>query len=143
MGLIKSIRKSMKLKKLSNHYISNGGFGGGVVSMMQFDQEEFFDELYELMVFDHGNRVVVDHFKIDKEALEEKFQTLIVSGCGMSVRGHFVAISAFAFFQTLEYVFSSKPESRDELHLIAFNLVDWFGEGKSNRLVEVNYGVLT
>ena len=140
MGLFGSIRKSMKLKKLSNHYISNGGFGVDVVSMMQFDQDDFIDKLYELMIFDHANRVVVDHFKIDKEALKEKFQTLIVSGCGMSVRGHFVAISAFAFFQTLEYVFSSKPESRDELDLLAFNLVDWFEEGKSNRLVEVSYG---
>ena len=113
------------------------------VSMMQFDQDDFIDELYELMIFDYPNRVVVDHFKIDREALKEKFRVLIVSGCGMSVRGHFVAISAFAFVQTLEYVFSSKPEGRDELDLFAFNLVDWFGEGKSNRLVEVNYGVST
>lgn len=140
MGLIKSIRKSMKLKKLSKSYTSNGGYESDAISLLHFDQEEFFDELYELMVFDHGNRVVVDHFKIDKESMQEKFKILLISGCGMSVRGHFVAISAFAFFQTLEYVFSSKPESRDELELFAFNLVEWFGEGKSDRLVEVNYG---
>ena len=49
------------------------------------------------------------------------------------------AISALAFSQTLEYVFSSKPEKQDELDLFASNLVNWFEDGRSDRLVNVNY----
>ena len=143
MNLIRSIRKSIKLKKLSNRFTSYIGFGGDLVSLTESDQEEFINELYELIIFDRGNRVVVEHFKIDKEALQEKFQLLLVSGCAMSVRGHFVAISAFVFFQTLEYVFSSEPEGRDEIELLVSNLVEWFGDGKSDRLVNVDYGNLT
>lgn len=142
MGLIRSIRKSIKLKKISERFVAHGGTLDAI-SVLDFEQEEFLDDLYGLMLFDNENKVVVKYFDIYKQALQEKFKVLLTSGCGMSVRGHFVAISAFAFFQTLEYVFSSEPNGRDELELFASDLVNWFEDGRTDRLVNVDYAHLT
>jgi hypothetical protein len=101
---------------------------------------EFFDILYDLMNYDRGNKIIMKYFKIDKEKMKRKFILLHkYLSVSRSNDGHFIIISIFLYPQTLEYLFYKEIENRD-INLITAILSNWFNDGLSHRLVEIDYG---
>lgn len=89
------------------------------------------EELYDLIESDPALRRVLESHGADRSTLRELEHFLSVTGCGMWVRGHWIATSALAFPASLDFVLKHRNASTsEEVEFIGAKLFEYFHRGR-------------
>ena len=100
MGIIRSLRKQMKLRRISRvlgalfdaaRWVDELGSGG------TSEKDRALEDLLDLCESDFQLRQIMDAHGANRETLSELYWMLIANGAGQWAGGHFVAASALAY----------------------------------------------
>lgn len=130
MEIIKSIKKSIKLKKISQELGIGKGIDPSIEGTMEKKDrsEKALKELFDICQKDPDIDIILKKYKIDFDHYKELYYNLLSAGTGQWSNGHYVAASSLAFVFTLRYILENlNKESPTE---IAFSLLDYFEKGK-------------
>jgi len=115
MGLISSIIKSYKLKKISKVLVPALDQGSQDAAIMNlFEGNKIFprgdkldnaiSDLYCLAKKDPTTKPLLDAYTIDENSFKKLYWSLIKNGGPGYIKGHWVPASTLVFGDTLEYV---------------------------------------
>ncbi len=135
MGLLASVRKSMKLRSISKRLAASPVssldlddiMGSSPMAKRRADAEE---ELFALVAGDPTLAAILQRHGATKASLSHAFKLLSAAGCAQWVSGHWVAASALAFDCTLDFVLANtmaKPRSMSTI--VAMRLIEYFDCG--------------
>jgi len=137
MNLFQSIKKTSKLRKISKKLGKSLDFSNLLESIMDKSKDDAEEELLELCVSDSTLKSILDTHHVSKEELREIYHQLLYDGAGQWVRGHYVAASALAYQQTLEYLLQSKKQdiqSSGNRMQITVRLIQYFAKGETGAI---------
>lgn len=101
MKFFSSVKKTFKVNKLAKQ------MSKPIRSFSDLKNdysEKAREELFNLILNEDDNlKPIVEEYSINRDVLNKLYTKLIVAGAGQWVRGHFVAVSALVFPNTLEY----------------------------------------
>jgi hypothetical protein len=142
--IIRSIKKSYSIKKLTKEYIKYSPvFGTSAFEALTSDRSEKQDkvlgEIVEIAFKEPLNQPTIKKFKITKDKLKDCVKHLELIGCGQFFRGHYVAISSIMFASTLEYIFYKERNNREEKERMAIELIKYFDQNKTGNIVKIDY----
>lgn len=107
MGFFSTLRNSsQKSKKLKQISLALGG-GRKTMSLEDlFDdsRDKVLEEMLDYCFSDPNLSVLLHEFSVSREELKNLYYILLNHGLGQWVRGHYVAVSALFFPQTLRYL---------------------------------------
>jgi len=142
MGLISSIIKSNKLKKISKVLVVDPdksiddtfndfffGSRGDILDKALFD-------LFKLAKKDPHTNILLDEYKIDKDSFRDLYWSLIKNGGVGYRKGHWIPASSLVFGATLEYVLKAKNNPKIDMREVVYQLKDYFGNNKTGEVVE-------
>ena len=121
-GIFRSIKKSKKLVQYSQ-----------ILSDFGSDDDEALQGIIDIAFEDPNCIPVIEKHKITRKKMESKYRELCIHGAGQVVKNHWVAASALAYPQTLDYIFrnSKKKMTRDSGGVVAYALIEYFEQGKT------------
>lgn len=100
MGVIRSLRKQWKLRRISRALdasFDSSRFIDELVSDKRSKKELALEDLFKLCESDRRLREIMDEHRVDRESLREFYWSLMANGAGQWVGGHFVPASALAY----------------------------------------------
>lgn len=124
--LIYTIKKSSKISKLQ-HSIAVFPRVDNVSNMLDdFDsKDKLLNSYFDVCLEDPGVLKIMNDYQTSKGDLRQIYDKLLELGAGQWAGGHYVALSAIAYVQTLEYVI--KKKKMDEFNTeVANNLIIYF-----------------
>ena len=140
MGLLneifRSLKKSKKLRNISLVLGKEMDISDIRNSMLGIDnsRRKAEEDLYNLVASDPNLKIIMQKHGANKETLKEIFEAVEALGAGQWVKGHYVAASALAFRETLDYLLSNKNKltsSKDNME-ICYRLITYFDWGETN-----------
>jgi|TARA_B100000315_G_scaffold119556_1_gene109520 hypothetical protein len=146
MGLFGSIfgsfSKSKKLSKLQNIIWGDlGTLGPSGFEAMQESQkakEKALQEYWGLCEADEGVAQLMKEHSLSRKNLNDLYMKLIKTGVGQWIKGHFVALSALAYYETFYYLLESQKRGRvdgEDFKEVAHDILCFFrGDIKNGEL---------
>lgn len=136
MGLLRSLSKSFKLRKISKvlgEPLWSRGFGVQSILEKSRRKDAALEELLDLAESDPAVRLVMEQHAATRDTLKEVYRLLCVAGADQWVKGHYVAASTLVFGPTLDYVLrksAAGAPQREDLQEAAHRLIQHFKRGK-------------
>lgn len=142
--IIRSIKKSYSIKKLTKEYIKYSfDFNTTAFEELTSDrsdkQAKVLNEIVEIAFKEPLNQPTITKFKITKDKLKDCVKKLELLGCSQFAKGHYVAISSIMFASTLEFIFYKERNSRVEQQKMAIELINYFDQNKLGNIVKIDY----
>lgn len=132
MGFFSSLKKSLKLKKISKVLGREFDANETINAFYNKDNEHFdssknaLEELLDICFEDQTLRKVVELHSWSREDLRNEYHLLEANGCGQWHRGHYITASAFMFGTTLHYVLSTKDKLTIDQRI--YRLIEYFAK---------------
>ena len=133
MGLITSIVKSVRLKRLSKTLEGRTGSAFEMLKQAQ-QREKALEALLDLCLAEPNLKAIVNMHGSNRGELKAVYRSLNANGAGKRVRGHFVVASVFAFGATLDYALTGVREGF-HIRKVASELVGYFEDGRMGIVV--------
>ena len=128
MGIIRSIRKSWELQRISRILGQPPDPARFLEDLQSGTTARALNDLFKLCETDPQVRIVLDkHGVVGRDRLQETFELLLHFGAGQWIAGHYVAASVFAFPATLDFVFASVGHEPWEKIVVV--LLEYFERG--------------
>lgn len=130
-----SIKKNLKLRKLSQILDSSIGFSIEEMMKTSEKKEKALKELYDLCSKDkHLNSILNEH-KITFLKYDEIYSQLLRAGAGQWAKGHYVAASSLVFGSTLRFILENKDKM--DISDLAYSLIDYFENNRTGQVKEI------
>ena len=117
------LRKSWKLGRIGRRHILNGDRHSNLDKLNPI--ERTLTDVLTITDHDPGVQFVMKERQISPATLEDLYKKLIANGAGQVCAGHFVAASALAFGQTLDYLLTGEDAGRS-WHEMAYRMIRYF-----------------
>ncbi len=135
MGILASIRKSMKLRSISKRLAADSEREltmADIANNSPFAKNRALaeKELFDMVENDPLLAAIMRHKGTTRTDLSNAYEDLLAAGCGQWVRGHWVAASALAFGTTLGFVLTSTKTGSISLDAMG-RLLDYFQRGET------------
>jgi hypothetical protein len=142
--IFRSFKKSNRIKRLSKEYlkysINSSTTGFEALSQERLEKKsKVLDEVIDMAFNEPNNQPVIKKFGLDKKKLEEIVQELEFNGAGQYLGGHYISISAILYPQTLEFIVYKKREKDLEKMRMMLRLMDYFKNGETGNIVDIEY----
>ena len=114
--LIKSFKKSIRLKKISKN-LSKVFDSNDILNFQERDKvlNENFNMLFEICQSDKNVNLLLEKNKIDSATLKEIYNLLKRYGSGQYAGGHYVAASSLVFPSTLQFLLEHYKGNKFEI----------------------------
>jgi len=131
-NLKSSFSKSKRLKDISKRLAQASSPTLDIKRMMtqSSEKKEILQELYELCENDKQLSVILKKHNATREDLFNIYRVFMSNGGGQWARGHYVAVSIFAFAGTLDYCLSKELNSREEVLNTVYRMIEYFEKGE-------------
>ena len=136
MGLLRSLSKSLKLRKISKvlgEPLWSRGFGVESLLDRSGRKDAVLEQLFDLAESDPGVRLVMQQHAASRDTLKQVYVRLCAAGAGQWVKGHWVPASTLVFGQTLDYALrrlAAGAPQRDDILEGAYRLIRYFERGE-------------
>ncbi|UCC49122.1 MAG: hypothetical protein JSV41_02775 [Gemmatimonadota bacterium] len=136
MGLLRSLSKSFKLRKICKvlgEPLWSRGFGVQSIVEGSRRRDAALEELLDLAESDPAVRLVMEQHAANRNTLKEAYRLLCVAGADQWVKGHYVAACTLVYGPTLDYVLrklAPGAPQREDLQEAAHRLIQYFKGGK-------------
>jgi hypothetical protein len=89
-------------------------------------KDEALEKFFELCKSDEGVIQVMDSYGATEETIRELYNKLIDAGAGQWIKGHFVALSALAYFEPLSFCLEALKRGSPDFTEVAWNMLEFF-----------------
>jgi|TARA_B100002003_G_scaffold235691_1_gene250979 hypothetical protein len=89
-------------------------------------KDEALEKFFELCKSDEGVKQAMDSYGATGETTKELYNKLIDAGAGQWIKGHFVALSALAYFEPLTFCLEALKKGSPDFTEVAWNMLEFF-----------------
>jgi hypothetical protein len=89
-------------------------------------RDEALEKFFELCKSDEGVIQAMDSYGATGETIKELYTKLIDAGAGQWIKGHFVALSALAYFEPLSFCLEALKKGSPDFTEVAWNMLEFF-----------------
>jgi len=143
MGLISSLVKSYKLRKISKILmpVSNQSLQSATMGFLDGNRSDELNnailDLYCLAKKDSTTKPLLDEYIIDESSFRELYWSLIKNGGPGYIKGHWIPASTLVFGDTLEYVLKVNNNSNLSMRDAMYRVKGYFDRNEIGE-IEIN-----
>ena len=143
MGLISSLVKSYKLRKISKILmpVLNQSLQSATMGLLDGNRRDELNnaisDLYCIAKKDPTTKPLLDEFIIDESSFRELYWSLIKNGGPGYIKGHWIPASTLVFGDTLEYVLKVNNNSNLRMRDAIYRVKDYFDKNEIGE-IEIN-----
>mgnify|MGYP000432680909 FL=1 len=143
MGLISSLVKSYKLRKISKILmpVLNQSLQSATMGLLDGNRRDELNnaisDLYCIAKKDPTTKPLLDEFIIDESSFRELYWSLIKNGGPGYIKGHWIPASTLVFGDTLEYVLKVNNNSNLSMRDAIYRVKDYFDKNEIGE-IEIN-----
>ncbi len=89
-------------------------------------QDDALNKFFDLCENDEGVILAMNSYGATRETLKELYDKLIDAGSGQWIKGHFVALSALAYFEPLSFCLGALKKGSPDFTKVAWNMLEYF-----------------
>jgi len=133
--ILAKIRKATESRKFDAHSMVDNAIKNAVSGKTMTDKELYIEELLRLLSKDKSTIALLSNYRLKFDDLRNMISILELNGAGQIIKGHYVAVSAIAFIDTLNVLcnywnkdgFDIEGNSREDSNqLIAYQMLQSF-----------------
>ncbi len=89
-------------------------------------RDEALDKFFDLCENEEGVIQAMNSYGATRGTIKELHDKLIDAGAGQWIKGHFVALSALAYFETLCFCLKALKKGSPDFNIVAWNMLEYF-----------------
>jgi hypothetical protein len=142
--IIRSVKKSFKVKRLTKEYLKHSiteqtSAFEALMSDRSDKRDLVLDEIVDTSFNEPNNQRVIKKFKLNKEKLKEIVRKLEFFGGAQYVAGHYISVSSILYPQTLEFIVYKDRKAEVEKMRMVLRIMDYFKNRETGNIVEIDY----